>query len=375
MPTRPTQQSPPGQAASDWAGRRVLLIGTSRAADSMEAHVLDGLKSLGVRARYASTALRIEALGFIGNSILQKAAHSLLREPELLTESRLLRQAEEFAPHLILVLQGCHLSPKTVAKLRTRCGVPIVCWCQDHLGVLGRQYMLGAEYDTVFLKDRYMLGLFSAMIKGTSFRYLAEACNPRVHRPLELTQEDRRRYGCDLMIYGNLYYYRQALLQQLRGFDLQIRGNAAAYFVNRVERYCVGGEIFLDDKVRAVRAARIALNPLHYGEVDALNCRAFELAGCGAFQLVTDKPVLRQHFTPGVELDTFASVDELIDKVRHYLAHPEAALAIALRGQLRAHREHSYEARLAELLAIALPRPTSEMGVAAVVGDVTAVCG
>jgi spore maturation protein CgeB len=354
MPVTATMANPARPAAPDWTGRKVLLIGSSRAADSMEAHVLDALTVLGVEARYGSTALRIEALGFIGNSILHKAAQTLLREPELLTEARLLRQAEEFAPDLVLVLQGFHLSPKTVAKLRARLGVPIVCWCQDHVGMLGRQYLLGADYDIVFLKDRYMLELFSAMVKGTRFGYLAEACNPRVHRPLELSPEDRRRYGCDVMIFGNLYYYRQAILQQLTQFDLQIRGRTAAYVVNRLERFCVGGEVFLDDKVRAVRAARIALNPLHYGEIDALNCRTFELAGCGAFQLVTDKPVLRRHFEPGVELDVFTSVDDLVDKVRYYLAHPELALEIAQRGQRRAHREHSYEARLGELLSVAL---------------------
>jgi spore maturation protein CgeB len=349
-------RTPTSPGANDQSDLRVLLIGASQAADSMEAHVIDALHALGCAVEYASTALRIEALGYVGNAILHKAAHSLLREPERLTEGPLLKRAQQFAPDLILILQGNHLSPKTVTRLRQHLKVPIVCWCQDHVGTLGRQYMLGAQYDAVFVKDRYMQELFSSMVKGTPFIYLPEACNPRVHRSIELTREDRGQYGCEVMIFGSIYYYRQAILSQLEEFDLKRWGNAPAWFVNRLKKPGAGSDIVLDDKVRAVRAARIALNPLHYGEINSLNCRAFELAGCGAFQLITHKPVLREHFTAGVELDAFRSVDELIEKIRHYLRHPEQAAEIARVGQIRAHREHTYEIRLREIFRVALNR-------------------
>jgi len=42
--------------------------------------------------------------------------------------------------------------------------------------------------------------------------------------------------------------------------------------------------------------------------------------------------------------------------VTYYLAHPERARRIAEAGQRRAHREHSYEARLEEIFRVALAR-------------------
>ena len=345
-------------------GLRVLVIGASFAPDSMESHVVDGLRSLGAVAEYATTALRIDALGAATNAVLYKVTHSLWREPERITERRLVNLAMRFAPDLIVVLQGNHLSPKTVAELRRCLKVPIVCWCQDHLGVFGRQYLLGSEYDVLFLKDRYTQDLFSRMIRTMPCVYLPEACNPRVHRSLELTVEDHRRFGCDVMIYGSLYYYRQAILQQLGEFDLKIWGSSAGWFVNRLRERCAGAEVFLDDKVRAVRAARIALNPLHYGEVNALNARTFELAGCGAFQLVTHKPVLSEHFTLGAEVEAFQSVEELLEKLRHYLDYPDEAATIALNGQRRAHRDHTFAARMREIVRVALNRPHSGIPVA-----------
>jgi spore maturation protein CgeB len=351
----PTVLIPAG--TNDRAGPSVLLIGASQAADSMEVHVLDALAALGCTTEYVGTGLRIEAIGVTGNAVLRKATHSLLREPERLNERRILTRAARFLPDLVLVLQGNHLSPKTVARLRRQIKAPIVCWCQDHVGTLGRQYMLGAEYDAVFVKDRYMQELFSSMVKGTPFIYLPEACNPRVHRSIELTPDDRAQYGCDVMIFGSLYYYRQAILRQLGEFDLKRWGSAPSWFVDRLEKSRTGGDIVLDAKVRAARAARIALNPLHYGEINSLNCRAFELAGCGAFQLITHKPVLIEHFLPGVELATFRTVDELIEIIRHYLRYPEQAAEIATKGQIRAHREHTYEIRLQEILRVALGGP------------------
>jgi len=351
--------SPKQDGADVWPGLRVLLIGASRAPDSMEAHVFDTIASMGAIVEYVSTTLRVEALGSLGNSMLYRATHSLLREPERLIERRLLNRAERFDPDLVLVIMGNQLSPKTVARLRQRVKSPIICWCQDHLGTLGRQYLLGAEYDAVFLKDRYMQDLFSNMVKGTPFIYLPEACNPRVHRPLELTPEDRTRYGCEVMVFGSLYYYRQAILQQLGEFELKRWGNAPGWMVNRLQKSHVGSDIVLDEKVKAVRAAQIALNPFHYAEVNSLNCRAFELAGCGAFQLISHKPVLSEHFTPGVDLDSFRSVDDLIDKIRHYLRHPEQAADMARMGQVRAHREHTYEVRLRQILRVVLKQPVA----------------
>jgi spore maturation protein CgeB len=226
---------------------------------------------------------------------------------------------------------------------------------------MGRQYLLGSGYDVVFVKDRYMLELFSSMMRhtGTRFHYLPEACNPRVHRTVELTPDDQQRYGCEVAIYGSLYYYRQEILSQLGEFDLKMWGHRPSWLVDRLQHRRAGDEVVTGEKARVVRAARICLNPLHYAEVNSLNCRAFELAGCGAFQLITARDVLPEHFVPGIEIESFSSIDELVDKIRHYLHRPELTRDIAQRGQLRAHAEHTYERRVDDIVRIAFGRADS----------------
>lgn len=199
-----------------------------------------------------------------------------------------------------------------------------------------------------------MQDLFSRMIRSSRFFYLPEACNPRVHRTVALSAEERGRYGCDVMIAGTLYYYRQEILRQLTEFDLKIWGLRPDWLLNRLSSRFFGAPVFADDKARAVRGAKVCLNTLHYGEVDGLNCRAFEIAGCGGFQLITSVPVLAEHFDIGTEIVEFKTAAQLSDLIRHFLDRPELAAQIALRGQQRAHREHTFENRLREIMRIAL---------------------
>ncbi len=333
---------------------RVLVVGYQLHNDGFEWHILDALRHLGVEARFVET----QPLGSRSPRVAQRAADKIarlmLREPERLSEARLIRAAQSFAPSLILVTLGNRVSPKTIARLRKVSDAAIVCWCQDQMTTIGRQFLLGSEYDAVFVKDRYMQDLFSRMIKSTPFHYLPEACNPRVHRPLALGAGERDAYDCDVMIAGTLYYYRQEILRQLGDFKVKVWGSRPDWLLYRLAFDHPAREIVGDEKSRAVAGARICLNTLHYAEVDGLNCRAFEIAGCGGFQLITQVPVLAEHFTAGQEIVGFRSTGELAELIRHYLDHPESVAQIARAGQQRAHREHTYEQRLQEIFRIAL---------------------
>jgi spore maturation protein CgeB len=335
---------------------RVLVVGSHIFRDALEWHIVDSFRHLGCPVEFFETQIASSRVPRVLRHFLHKGANLLLREPERLFEARLLRSVRQFEPALILVTLGNQMSPKSIQRLRTVSKATIVCWCQDQMTTIGRQFLLGAEYDAVFVKDRYMQDLFSRMIKTTPFYYLPEACNPRLHRSVELNADERNTYACEVMIAGTLYYYRQEILRQLKDFDLKIWGLAPDWLLNRlsVRSQYIGKPVFADDKARAVAGAKICLNTLHYGEVDGLNCRAFEIAGCGGFQLITAVPVLREHFDVGGEIVEFRNTEQLVELIRHYLDHPELAAQIARRGQQRAHREHTFEHRLREILRIAL---------------------
>jgi spore maturation protein CgeB len=59
---------------------------------------------------------------------------------------------------------------------------------------------------------------------------------------------------------------------------------------------------------------------------------------------------LDQYLMPGKEIETFASLDELVSKIKHYLDHPRKRDEIAAAGHLRVRREHTYEKRFRDLM-------------------------
>ena len=348
---RVSPAGPPGQQVTSAAMPRVLVVGHHIFPDTFEWHIVETFRRMGHVTEFFESAVRMGPTPYKVQQALKKLNQAFLREPERLFEKRMLRAVQRFQPNLVLVTLGSQLSPKSVQRLRGITTARIVCWCQDQMTTLGRQYLLGSEYDAVFVKDRHLQDLFSRMIKSTAFFYLPEACNPQVHRSVALSAGDEKRFGCDVMIAGTLYYYRQEILRHLAGVELKVWGLQPGWLLGRLKRQSLP-PVFMEEKARAAKAARICLNTLHYGEVNGLNARAFEIAGCGGFQLLTSVPVLAEHFDIDREVVAFNSLDELLEKVRYYLDHPQMAAAIAARGQLRAHRDHTYETRLQSLLRI-----------------------
>jgi spore maturation protein CgeB len=67
----------------------------------------------------------------------------------------------------------------------------------------------------------------------------------------------------------------------------------------------------------------------------------------GAFYLAEHSDELAEFFTPGSEIETWRTREELRDKCRFYLANDAARRRIADAGRARALREHTWEHRFA----------------------------
>lgn len=116
---------------------------------------------------------------------------------------------------------------------------------------------------------------------------------------------------------GNFHPYRRHVLDAIRRAGLPLEAFRAP-----------------PEQTADIQAASaITLNCSLNGD---LNLRVFEALGAGAF-LLTDRLApeagLDRLFTAGQHLDTYDSPDALIEKIRHYLAHPDEALRIRAAGQ------------------------------------------
>jgi spore maturation protein CgeB len=110
------------------------------------------------------------------------------------------------------------------------------------------------------------------------------------------------------------------------------------------------GEAWGLDMYRVLARTGVAVN--RHGDIAedfANNMRLFEATGVGALVLTESARNLPGLFTPGEEVVTYESADDLIEKVRHYSSHVDERRAIAAAGQRRTLAEHTYARRMRQL--------------------------
>ncbi len=105
-----------------------------------------------------------------------------------------------------------------------------------------------------------------------------------------------------------------------------------------------------DDFLQHFRDTAVNVNLVNGNAESGLNMRHFEITAAGGFMLCYRQPELAECFEIGRECDVFSSEQELLEKLQHYLAHPQERQAIAYAGQQRTLCEHLYSHRLETIL-------------------------
>lgn len=108
--------------------------------------------------------------------------------------------------------------------------------------------------------------------------------------------------------------------------------------------------VFALEYFRVLSRSKLTLNKhIDCAEEYAGNIRLFEGTGLGAC-LVTDWKVnLREMFEPDVEVVTYKTVEECVEKVRYLLDHESESRNIGMAGQRRTLRDHTFQNRAEQL--------------------------
>jgi len=99
-----------------------------------------------------------------------------------------------------------------------------------------------------------------------------------------------------------------------------------------------------------------------FGSASTSELSWFDVTGCGALLLTEESPLVGRFFESGAEVETYASFDELTEKIRFYLENNTAREEIARRGQERCLREYSLDRRTEQFLE-RLQRHVATLGV------------
>jgi spore maturation protein CgeB len=240
-----------------------------------------------------------------------------------------------------------YLMPSTVTRLQSA-GIRVAFWFPDAVSNLGRQLMLLAPYDALFFKDPHIVDSLRASLDLPVY-YLPQGCNPRWHRPL--APAGTQPY---LVVAGNMYPSRVKLLERLiaKGIPLQLYGTDFPRWIGQTPARGIhtGRCIFREEKAQVFRSAAGVINSMHPAEIIGVNSRLFEAAGSGAAVITEFRPSVPELFDIGTEVLAYNDFGELVDHATRLLNEAGLTSRLGDAAARRAHRDHSYDLRVAEIL-------------------------
>lgn len=271
----------------------------------------------------------------------------------------LLESFTEKPVDILICMAQAPISARALQELRRRGVVTVLWFLEDYLRFTYWREM-ARYYDHVFTIQRGPCIEAIQAAGAGHVHYLPAACDPYIHTPLEVSEEDRQTWGSPLSFVGAGYYNRQQTFANLAHYPFKIWGSEwplCKPFDRMVQQNA--RRIAPEEYIKIFNATDININLHSSSERDGvdptgdfLNPRTFELAACGAFQLVDERSLLAEAFDVGSEIITFNSLPDLRDKIDFYMERPEERKRIGERARQRALREHTYEARLRQMLSM-----------------------
>ena len=309
---------------------------------TMKRFVPDALKALGHEVRVVDYT----------PTLMEKLRRKLGARPAAeVVAARLLAAIEDHAPALFLTLYGVNVAQPVLDQLRKKRVTTANWWLNDPFPWERATLILGA-YDFAFTNAKYSVDAYAAAgMKHVHF--LPSACDASVHHPLE-----RRAVECDLSFAGDWSTYREEIVTRHpdAGVDVHVYGPWRRKIKPQSRLRLTHGFFTPERMVEIFASCRATLN-IHTwrGRFDfGLNPRVFEAGACGTPQLVDHKRELDEILGPGERAGMliYRTDEELLSLARLLPSRAAELKAAALAAVPSFHRDHSYRARMVELLRV-----------------------
>jgi len=275
----------------------------------------------------------------------------------VLINSRFKDLARRAKPEISIVTGGHRIRPSSIISLKTM-GTGTVLWTIDPPRIFQPIIEVAPFYDHIFCQGTEAVELLDAAgINGA--QWLPMACDPEFHHPVSCSEDEKRRYGSDVVFVGSYYPERAALFERLTHFDLAVWGPGweALSPNSPLRAHLRGRHTRPQEWLRIYSSSQIVLST-HYHDpqirfpVYQASPRVFEILACGAFQLCDNQRDVFALFQEGRDLARFTDGDDLVKKVSYYLNHPEERQRIAQTGRETVLAAHTYRHRIRTLLCM-----------------------
>jgi len=210
-------------------------------------------------------------------------------------------------------------------------------------------------YDIFFTTKSYNVNELN-LLGCNRVVFVNNAFDPNTHKPMILSEEERRHYGGSVGFIGSYERDRAKSMYKLakNGIKIRIWGQGWQRSLYRNSNLILEKRpIWGSEYAKAICSFDINLCFLRKINRDLQSTRSIEIPACGAFMLAERTNEHLMLFEEGKEAEYFSSDEELIDKVKYYLNHPEERIRIAVAGRERCLKSrYSYYDRMKEMIKI-----------------------
>ena len=203
------------------------------------------------------------------------------------------------------------------------------------------------HYDYVFTTKTYNLKELKEFGANKVILFL-DSYDEKIHKPIQLSDSERSRFGCDVGAIGAFEHERASSLQFLaeNGIKVTIWGNGWGDWVGRHPNLDIRNEfLFGEDYSKAICATKINLNFLRKINRDEVTSRSVEIPACEGFMLSERSQRHLEFFEEGKEAEFFSSNEELLEKTKKYLHNNSGREMLAQAGRKRC-QESGYSMRV-----------------------------
>jgi spore maturation protein CgeB len=252
----------------------------------------------------------------------------------------LLERVEAFRPDVVFtVLMMAEVWLETIALMRAT-GARVVNWSTDDSWKY-RQFsrLIAADFDlfATTCPDAPAWYARDGIVNCFPTQWGTTSAGLATPRPASAC-----RYQVTFV--GSCYGDRPARIESLRRAGVEVECFGHGWSRGAVDAGRLG---------EIIRDSRVSLNfsDAGGGSGKQIKARIFEVPGAGGLLLTEAAPHVERYFEPGREIALFRDDASLVAQVRRLLAAPALRDAMATAGHARVVREHTYEHRLAQLLA------------------------
>ncbi|MCD6011918.1 MAG: Uncharacterized protein K0Q79_1780 [Flavipsychrobacter sp.] len=266
------------------------------------------------------------------------------------------KKVELFSPDIFFVYKGAFVQPETLQFARQKNCRLVLFYPDVSMSAHGNNIPKSIPlYDLIFTTKTFGIRDLENTYGVKNAVFIPHGFDPEIHRKLNISNEDKHRFGCDASFIGTWSPKKEqwlsVLKQRLPGMNLKIWGEqwfkATTDNIKTSIQYTgVHGDLYaIAIQCSAINLGILSEKVRGASSGDLITSRTFHIPGSSGFLLHERNEESVLYFKENEEAGFFEGAEEMALQAEYYLANFVARERAQAGGYQRALKEHSLDAR------------------------------